>query len=345
MKILVCPDSYKGTMTAPEAALAIEAGIAAIRPDAEVERLPVGDGGEGTVEAVASVLPGISWVCCPALDPLHRPVTARYAIVSEKTAFIESAAASGLTLIPQEERDIMNSDTYGTGLLIADALRRGIRDFIICLGGTATCDGGLGAFKALRKEPALKALLPDLRFTLLSDVENPFCGPQGAAAVFGPQKGALPHQVPILDKRLRKIAGMYARCNGINVTDMKYAGAAGGLAGMLMACFGAKPVSGISKVLQLLNFESKLSGVDLIITGEGHADLTTLKGKAASGILELALKHNVPVAIIGGKVSDRDSLLEAGFIKVMEATPSAPDPAISPASYLALAAEELIDSP
>lgn len=344
MKILVCPDSYKGTMTASEAALAIEAGIAAIRPEADVERLPVGDGGEGTLEAVASVLPDISWISCPSLDPLHRQLTARYAIVNGKTAFIESAAASGLTLLKSEERDIMNSDSYGTGLLIADAIRRGIRDFIICLGGTATCDGGFGAFKALREVTGIKSLLPELSFTLLSDVGNPFCGPQGTAAVFGPQKGALPQQIPILDDRLRKIAKVYSRCNGIDVTDMKYAGAAGGLAGMLMACLNAKPVSGISKVLQLLNFESKLSGVDLIITGEGHADLTTLKGKAASGILELARKHNVPVALIGGKVSDRERLLEAGFMKVKEATPPFPDPDISPSSYLARAAEELIAS-
>ena len=341
MKILICPDSYKGTLTAPEAARAIAAGVVSARPEVEVELLPVGDGGEGTAEAVASVLTDISWISCRTLDPLHRPVTARYAVKGGKTALIESAAASGLTLVSPEERDIMKADTYGTGLLIADAYHRGISDFIICLGGTATCDGGYGAYLALKELTDTKEFYKDTKFTLLTDVGNPLCGPQGAAAVFGPQKGATPDQIPLLDKRLREIAGEYAVINGIDVSNLKYAGAAGGLAGMLMACFNAMPLQGIDKVLEMLEFEKRLSDTDLVITGEGRADATTLNGKAAIGILNTVKTHNIPVALIAGAVSDRELLLKAGFKYVEQATPSERPPSISAAEYLTMAAARL----
>lgn len=339
MKIVVCPDSFKGTLTAAEAAEAIREGILDACPDAEVVTLPLGDGGEGTVSALSAALPGVETVECATVDPLRRPVTAKYAVAGGSTALIETAAASGLTLLRQEERDIFRADTYGTGLLIADAWRRGIREFVVCMGGTATCDGGLGAYTALypviKKDPEIAKG----DFTLLCDVENPLCGPRGAAAVFGPQKGAASDMVGPLDSRLRGLASLYAAIDGIDVADMKYAGAAGGLAGMLMACFRATPERGIGKVLELLDFDSRLKGVDLVVTGEGRSDLTTLSGKAPAGVLERARRRGVAVALLCGRINARDALLEAGFCRAVEAAP--PD-GMATAAHLRHAAGKLV---
>lgn len=312
MKVIVCPDSFKGTLTARQAAEVIREGLIKRFPGAEVVMLPVGDGGEGTIAAVAPALGEVETVSCLTVDPLRRPLTASYLVAGCTTALIESAAASGLPLVRKEERDIMRADTYGTGLLIADAYRRGIRSYIIGMGGTATCDGGLGAYEAMRDvvgEP--------VDITLLCDVDNPLCGSQGAAAVFGPQKGAAPQMIPVLDRRLAEIARRYARTSGCDVSASPFAGAAGGLAAMLMACYGARPVRGIGKVLKWLDFDRHLQGASMVITGEGRADATTLRGKAPKGILDAARLRGVPVMIVAGCTADEDRLLQAGFCQVM----------------------------
>lgn len=332
MKVVVCPDSFKGTMTAVEAARAIRDGVMEAVPDAKVVMLPVGDGGEGTVDAIASALSGVEKVECRAVDALRRPVKAAYAIRNGTTAMIESASASGLTLISPDERNIMKADTYGTGLLLADARKRGIHDFIVCMGGTATCDGGYGALQAMIDSG--EDFSTDVKFTLLCDVENPLCGPDGAAAVFGPQKGATPQTIPLLEERLAKLSEEYGSRMGIDVAAMKYAGAAGGLAGMLMACFGAKPVSGIEKVLELLEFEKQLKDADLVITGEGRGDATTLSGKAPAGILKSARRVGVPVVLACGRIGNYELLSKAGFDSLVEATPDSPHPDVTPAGYL-----------
>lgn len=330
MKTIVCPDSFKGTMTSAEAAEAIAAGLRRRHPEMEMGILPIGDGGEGTADALSLALPRVERVECPTVDPLRRPMTARYSIADGKTALIESAAAGGLTLVEPRDRDIMRADTYGTGLLIADAYRRGIREFIICMGGTATCDGGTGAYEAMKD--TVKPGEAD--FTLLCDVSNPLCGPNGAAAVFAPQKGATAAQIVDLERRLYALYGDEIR-------TARHAGAAGGLAAMLMARYGARPVAGIAKVLELLGFERHLQDADLVVTGEGRADKTTLDGKAAKGILDICQSHGVPVALIAGKVADRERLLEAGFSEIVQATPDAADPAVTPATYLTRAVENL----
>lgn len=329
MKILVCPDSFKGTMTAPEAAAIIGGALRERWPEAEIVPLPVGDGGEGTVEAIRPALGHVDIIRCDTVDALRRPVKATYAIANGNTAYIESAAASGLTLIEPNERDIMKADTYGTGLLIANAYRRGIRRFVIAMGGTATCDGGFGAYSLLRDID-----MSDASWSLLCDVDNPLCGPHGAAAVFGPQKGASPRQVALLDAKLGALASEYAAFRNKDIRDMRYAGAAGGLAGMLMAVYGAKPLDGIKKVLEILEFRRHLADADLVVTGEGKADLTTLRGKAAKGILDVSKENGVPTVIIGGKTADEDALLKAGFQAVFQATPDDPDPAVTPEKYL-----------
>lgn len=342
MKILVCPDSFKGTLTAREAAAAIGAGVGAVFPNACIELLPVGDGGEGTVSALAASLPGASMVECETVDPLRRPLRASYMIAGKK-AYIESAAASGLTLVSPEERDIMRADTYGTGLLIADAWRRGIRDITVGMGGTATCDGGFGAYEALSpilppKESA------QCRFTLLCDVTNPLCGEEGAARVFGPQKGAGENDIPLLEMKLENLARFYGLFLGMDVTGMRYAGAAGGLAGMLMAVYGARPVEGIGEVLDILGFERRLKGADLLITGEGKADATTLSGKAPSGILRRASLLNVPVGLIAGRVEVPELFIKEGFEYVEQATPEGTDPCEAPFLNLQKAASRLAGS-
>ena len=331
MKIIIAPDSFKGTLTALEAAKAIQTGVMKVCPDIQTVLLPVGDGGEGTVSAIASSLPEAREITVNTIDPLGRPIKASY-ITDGTVAYIESAAASGLNLIPQEDRDIVRADTRGTGLMMADAFRRGIRRFFVGMGGTATCDGGYGCLREMQAHG-----VKDIDITLLCDVKNPLCGPQGAAAVFGPQKGATPDQIPMLDNRLRKLASIYKEMSGIDVVDKESAGAAGGLAGMMIACFGAKPVSGISKVLELLKFESYLEGADLVITGEGRADATTLSGKAPTGILKLAARKKVPVYLAAGQIIDENLLLETGFDKVIQVTPSVTDPSFSYADYLTIA--------
>lgn len=343
MKILICPDSYKGTLTATEAAYAMRKGVLEAVPDAEVVMLPVGDGGEGTSEALVDALKGsvgIEKVVCDTVDPLRRQMKAAYHIFDfeeGRTALIESAAASGLTLLTPEERDVMRADTYGTGLLIAHAYNRGIRRFVIGMGGSATCDGGLGAWNVLKDFD-----FSGVELNLLCDVDNPFCGSRGAAYVFGPQKGGRPGQLPELDARLRDAAEIYKGIRGVDISGMRHAGAAGGLAGMLTACFGAHPLSGIDKVLELIDFAGHLEGADLVITGEGKADATTLSGKAPMGILKSARRRGVPVALIAGRMEDSALLLEAGFTRVSQATPDGADPRISPETRLTVASRDLL---
>lgn len=339
-KIVVCPDSFKGTMTAREAATAIEEGIRDVYPEITIESLPIGDGGEGTAEALREAFGHVETITAETLDPLGRPMRASYFIAEGETAVIETAAASGLTLLAPEERDIMRADTFGTGLLIADAWKRGIRKFIVGMGGSATCDGGYGALRAMREVIEPYKEHPELEITLLCDVDNPLCGPVGAAAVFGPQKGADAQTIPLLEAQLIRRAEEYSE-GGIDVRDMPCAGAAGGLAGMLMACYGARARMGIEEVLRRLDFGNHLKGADLVITGEGRGDLTTLRGKAPKGVLDAARPYGVPVALVCGRIADREALLAAGFCAAAEA-PWSPDSSTPPSAILRQAARDLI---
>lgn len=326
MKIIVAPDSFKGTMTSREAADYLSRRILSMYPDAETVAIPIGDGGEGTVDALCAALDGrrrVRRVSVSTVDPLRRGITAEYAVVEgegdKPVALIESAAASGLSLVLPEERNIMKADTYGTGLLMADAINRGIREIMVCMGGTATCDGGFGALEALSGLD-----MANVSVTCLCDVRSPLCGPEGAAAVFGPQKGASPDEIPLLDKRLKSLAESYRSYRGTEISDLPYAGAAGGLAGMLIACCGAKAVSGIEKVLQTINFDEYLKEADLVVTGEGRADASTLAGKAAKGILDAVRNFNklhhreIPVVLMPGCFNEYDvPLLEKAGFKII----------------------------
>ena len=318
MKIVVATDSFKGCLSSWEANQAAAEGILKIWPDAEVVQVPVSDGGEGFMEAFHSAIGG-ELVELTVRDPLLRPVAAKY-LLKDRTAVIEIAQASGLTLLTEEERNPMVATSYGTGQLVADAVRRGAEHIIVGLGGSATSDAGMGMLHALIDTFAKRKTWDDIeelknvRFTIASDVKNPLCGEQGAAHVFAPQKGATPEMVLALDKRAKKFAEISAKHFGYDRSEMAGAGAAGGLGYAFLQYMNAACRPGIQLLLETIGFTEMVHGASLVITGEGSADRQTLMGKLPTGILKESGK--VPVCLIAGRISDRDELLRAGFAYV-----------------------------
>ena len=318
MKVVIAIDSFKGCLSSKEANEAAAEGIRRTYPDAEIIKVPVSDGGEGYMEAFHAAIGGkLEEVM--VRDPLMRPVTAKYLLQGE-TAVIEIAQASGLTLLTKEERNPMVATSYGTGQLVADAVRKGARHIIIGLGGSATSDAGIGMLKALISAFTKQGqwdditAFKDVTFTIASDVKNPLYGEKGAAHVFAPQKGATPEMVLRLDERARKFAELSAKHFGFDRSQMPGAGAAGGLGYAFLQYLDAKSMSGIQLLLDTIRFKELVKDADLIITGEGSADRQTLMGKLPMGILEQA--GSVPVYLIAGRISDREELLNAGFVRV-----------------------------
>jgi glycerate kinase len=316
-KIIVAIDSFKGCLTSTEANQAAAEGIRQGMPDAEVIQIPVSDGGEGWLEAFQSAMGG-SLVEVNVKDPLMRPIVAQY-LIKDETAVIEIAKASGLTLLTQEERNPMVATSYGTGQLVADAIRRGCKQIIVGLGGSATSDAGMGMLKAIIDAFARHGQfddikeLTDVRFTIATDVTNPLCGEHGAAHVFAPQKGADEEMVLQLDERARKFAEVSAKHFGYDRQDKPGAGAAGGLGYAFLQYLDADCKAGIQLLLEVLHFDAIVKEADLVITGEGSADRQTLMGKLPFGILCCAKAHQVPVALLAGRIKDRQQLLDAGF--------------------------------
>ena len=317
-KIVVAIDSFKGCLTSKEANQAAAEGIRKVHPDAEIVQVPVSDGGEGFMEAFHAAIGG-ELVEVPVRDPLMRPVTAKYLLKGE-TAVIEIAQASGLTLLTDEERNPMVATSYGTGQLVADAVRKGARQIIVGLGGSATSDAGSGMLRALIDAFARNGKWDDIReladvhFTIASDVKNPLCGENGAAHVFAPQKGATEEMVWRLDERARKFAELSARHFGYDRSQMEGAGAAGGLGYAFLQYLNAECKPGIQLLLETIKFDEIVKDADLVITGEGSADRQTLMGKLPMGILSQSA--GVPVCLIAGRICDREELLEAGFSRV-----------------------------
>ena len=306
-KIVIACDSYKGCLSSSDVANAAAHGVAEVYPDCEVVKLAVADGGEGTVEALVDTLGGhLEWA--EVSDPLGRPVRAAYGVAGD-LAIIESAAACGLTLLTKEERNPLVTSTKGLGELIMAAIDKGCRKFLIGLGGSATNDGGMGMIRAegfLEKTKGMK-------FTVACDVDTPYIGEHGASRVFGPQKGAAEQDVEILEERLGGYALTILKETGVDVRDMAGAGAAGGLGGAFRAYLGAELKRGVDLVLDQIDFDSKIHGADLVITGEGCSDYQTLKGKTASGVLERAKRQGIPVALVSGAVRDEQMLRDGGF--------------------------------
>ena len=333
-KMIVAIDSFKGCLTSQEAneataaALkgAAESGQKGVPSDIEVIQIPVSDGGEGWVEAFRTAVGGET-IDVIVRDPLWRPVMAQY-LVNGDTAVIEMAEASGLTLLKPEERNPMVATSYGTGQLIADAVRRGCRHVIVGLGGSATSDCGIGMLRALIDSFANHgnwddiSALDQVRLTIATDVSNPLCGPQGAAHVFAPQKGATPDMVARLDARARRFAAVSARHFGHDRQDVPGAGAAGGLGYAFLQYMNATCRPGIDILLDAVRFDDLLSDASLVITGEGAADSQTLMGKLPYGILQRARRHDVPVCLMAGRISDSGQLLQAGFSQVVCINPA-----------------------
>ena len=343
MKVVLAIDSFKGCISSVEANSAAAEGIRAMCPDAEILQVPVSDGGEGFLDAFyvatsrqlnkeldeeqAQQASGYQEkggeaqiVEVTVRDPLMRHIVARY-LLQEETAIIEMAQASGLTLLSEEERNPLIATTYGTGQIVADAVKRGAKHVIVGLGGSATSDAGIGMLRALIDTFAKQGSwddikeLKDVRFTIATDVKNPLYGENGAAYVFGKQKfGAEKHlsdKLRLLDERARKFAEVSARHFGFDRSTAEGAGAAGGLGYAFLEYLNAESISGVKLLLDTIRFRQIARDADLIITGEGSADRQTLMGKLPMGILEHAA--DTPVALLAGKVSHREELLQAGF--------------------------------
>ncbi|MFJ5758997.1 glycerate kinase [Neobacillus sp. NPDC093182] len=338
MKILVAVDSLKGSLSSIEANKAIAEGLLKANPDFSVQSLPVADGGEGTVEALVYATGG-QFVDSVVTGPLGQPVRARYGILGDKmTAVIEVAEACGLPLLPKEERNPLLTTTYGVGQLILDAIEKGCRDFIIGLGGSATNDAGVGMLQALGYQfftkagelvghggAALKEIsridpahvlekVKAAKFRVACDVNNPLYGLNGAAYIYGPQKGATPEMVTELDEGLRNFANVVLEQQGTDLQSISGAGAAGGLGSAFAGFLEAELESGVELILELARFEEQLQGVDLVITGEGKLDGQTSMGKAPAGIALLAKQHRIPVIALAGDITEGNpSLHESGI--------------------------------
>ena len=345
MKVVVAIDSLKGCLTSQEANRAAVAGVRQGMPGAEVVEIPVSDGGEGFLDAFQSAWGGEK-VEVEVMDPLMRPVVAPYLLRGD-TAIIEMAKASGLTLLRLEERNPMQATSYGTGQLVADAVRRGSKHVVVGLGGSATSDCGMGMIRAIIDAFAKGGtwddvrVLDDVRFTIATDVTNPLCGENGAAYVFAPQKGATPEMVVSLDVRAQRFAEVSARHFGYDRQNEQGAGAAGGLGYAFLQYMKAACRSGIDLLLNAVHFDEVLKDADLVITGEGSADRQTLMGKLPFGILQRAKAQGVPICLIAGRIADRPELLAAGFQHVM--CINAPDLPIEEAMKPAVARENIMN--
>lgn len=323
MKILIAPDKFKGSLNAKDLCNAIAEGILVNYPDAEIIKFPLADGGEGSVDIIAQHL-NLKTISLQVCDPLFRKITASYKI-KETTAYIEMAAASGFDLLTEEERNPMFTTTYGTGEMIQDAINRGVKQVYLFIGGSATCDAGMGMAQALGYQFLDKngenmsgigenlakiatILTPknsnytNLKCITLCDVKNPLAGENGAAFVFGPQKGASAQEVKLLDAGLKNFAAKAKEYLNKKILETPGSGAAGGLGGGSIAFLNAKLQSGIDSIFEIVQFEKQLKDVDLIITGEGKLDKQTLEGKVVSGVSAFAKKNNIPLYIVCGDV-------------------------------------------
>ncbi|WPN27520.1 glycerate kinase [Pseudomonas sp. P5_109] len=328
MKIVIAPDSFKDSLSAQGVADAIALGLAQVWPDAQLIKCPMADGGEGTVESILAACEG-QLRRTLVRGPLGATVEAAWGWLPQShTAIIEMAEASGLQLVPVAQRDACISSTFGTGQLIHAALDAGAQRVILAIGGSATNDGGAGAMQALGVKllnaqgqtlsPGGLALaqlarvdlsdldprLAQVRFDIAADVNNPLCGPHGASAIFGPQKGASPVQVEQLDRALGHFAEHCATALGKDVRDEPGSGAAGGLGFAAKAFLGAQFKAGVEVVGELVGLAEAVAGADLVITGEGRFDAQTLRGKTPFGVARVASQHAVPVIVIAGTLGD-----------------------------------------
>jgi glycerate kinase len=327
MKTVVLIDSFKGSLSSVSAGNSVKRGILKVYPNAEVIVMPLADGGEGTVDALVEGLNGV-YRSVTVLDPLLRHITAKYGIVNRDTAVIEMSSASGITLISDVERNPLNTTTFGVGQMIKDAVNYGCRKFIIGIGGSATNDGGLGMLtalgykfydkdgfnvgvdgKSLEKISSIDTTdampeLKDCEFMVACDVENPLCGENGCSAIYGPQKGATPEIVKMMDGWLDNFADLTQKTINQDYKNFAGAGAAGGLGFALKSYLGANLQSGITLILNSINAEEQIKNADYVVTGEGRLDGQSAMGKAPVGVAKLAKKHGKKVIAFSGCIGD-----------------------------------------
>ncbi|ACZ10436.1 Glycerate kinase [Sebaldella termitidis] len=328
MKVVAAIDSFKGSMTSLEVAAAFEKGVKKVYKDAEFIKIPLADGGEGTVKALIDNLDG-KMVNIKVKDPLMRDIDSFYGISGDgKTAVIEMAAASGLPLLSPDERNPLKATTFGTGELIKDALEKGCREFIIGIGGSATNDAGTGMLSALGyifldengnelepngenliniksfKDDKVMKEVSEAKFLIACDVDNPFYGTNGAAHVYGKQKGATGDIIKILDDGMRNFSNVIEKIKKTDISNISGSGAAGGLGGAFTAFFNSELKPGIDIITEKIELENKINGSDYVITGEGRIDFQSAMGKTPSGVAKLAKKYGIPVIAIGGSVDD-----------------------------------------
>ncbi|MED3978947.1 glycerate kinase [Priestia megaterium] len=350
MKIVIAPDSFKESLTALNVCEAVEKGIRTHFPDAEISKVPMADGGEGTVQSLVDATGG-QIIQTKVTGPLGKEVEAFYGILGDgKTAVIEMAAASGLHHVPMDERNPLITTTRGTGELILKALGHKVKHIIIGIGGSATNDGGAGMSKALGaklldangaeiKEGGgsldqlasidltnLDSRLAEVKVEVACDVDNPLTGETGASAVFGPQKGATPDMAKRLDRNLAHYAAIVGKEMGIHIQSVPGAGAAGGLGGGLLAFLSAELKPGVDIVIKATQLESYIKNADLVITGEGRIDGQTIYGKTPIGVAKTAKKHSVPVIAIAGSIgAGSEAVYEHGISALFSVVPGAVD--------------------
>jgi len=327
MNILIAIDSFKGSLTTTELADTISRGITDVSKDFIIEKMPIADGGEGTYKTLVQGLGGKT-VEIEVHGPLFEKVNAEYGILLDKTAIIEMAQSSGLPLVEEHLRNPMNTTTYGVGEMIKDAISRGSRNFIIGIGGSATNDGGIGMLNALgyifndaegnELKPIGSSLskissidssnalneLSECTFLVACDVDNPLYGENGAAHVYGRQKGASEEDIVMLDSGLKNFGNVVLKHNDSFISNVPGSGAAGGLGGGFIGFLNATLESGTKIIFSKLNIEEKIKNADLIITGEGRLDFQTIMGKAPIGIAKLAEKHNKSVIALAGSITE-----------------------------------------
>lgn len=342
MKILVAPNAFKEALSAREAGEAIKGGLLRALPNSDITVLPIADGGDGTIEVLVEATNG-RFIKKEVTGPLGERITAEFGILGDgKTAIIEMARSSGLALVPKDKRNPAITTTYGVGELIREALDRGVKRVLVGIGGSATNDGGAGMAQALgarlldkegKELPfgglALKELVKidmtnfhplakECEVIVMADVKNPLCGPEGASYVYGPQKGGTKELIEKLDKALFNFAQIVKRDLGKDILNLPGAGAAGGLGGGLVAFLDAQLKPGIEVVLETLNIEEKLKGVDLVISGEGKIDGQTIFGKGPAGIAKKAKERSIPVILLGGAVDeDAEILIREGLVDAL----------------------------
>lgn len=345
MHIIAAADSFKGTLFSLEAGTIIKEAALSVYPGSSVEVLSLADGGEGTVEAVLHCTAG-ERVFLSVRGPLGSPVNASYGRLSENRAIMEMAEASGLLLVPEEMRNPLLTSTFGTGEMMARAMEDGARTLFMGIGGSATCDGGMGAMEALgfrfldkhgEELPGRGAsleqveaidlshrhpLFKETKIIVLSDVKNPLCGERGAARAFGPQKGADEAMVEELEQGMMHYRDILQKTFGKNPDDIPGSGAAGGLGAALSLFLGASMVSGAHEILALSRFDEKIQKADLVITGEGRSDAQSGEGKITGVIAGECRKWNIPCVVISGSLGKGwEILLEQGAVSVCGASP------------------------